>query len=99
MFTIHSGTEKGCGVRWLGGTPLHTPVTAHNSHHVVLGLGYVQRLRWVASVFHPEYEFINFPGIVRKEDFGWRSNGLMDGLENRQVSSRSLIYFSMPIMI
>ena len=36
---------------------------------------------WVAGVFHPEYEFINHPGIVRKEDFGLRSNGLMDGLD------------------
>lgn len=38
-------------------------------------------LNWVASVFHPEYEFINYPGFVRKEDFGLRSNGLMDGLD------------------
>jgi hypothetical protein len=50
-----------------------------------LGLGYVQRLRWVASVFHHEYEFINYPGIVRKDDFGWRSNGLMDGLDGEST--------------
>ena len=80
--------------------PLHTPVMAHSSYHFVLGLGYVQRLRWVASVFHHEYQFIIFPGIVRKGFFfEWKSNGLMDGLENRQESSRSLIYCSMPFMI